>query len=606
MKTCHGASLSFAFCLFAVAPSPVRGDENRRPDPAAVARLVDEKIDSKLRQDGVEPAPTATDEEFLRRVSLDVLGRPPSPDEVTFFVLDPAPDKRGRLVRDSLAASEFARSQARYWREAIGYRAQDRRFQLVAPALEEWLDAAIRADRGWDAIAADLITATGPVQEDGSTGLVVAQMAQAPELAAEVSRLFLGIQIQCAQCHDHPYDEWKREQFHELAAFFARVRVERRQGDGGRPSFEVVSVDPAGRGGAESGDRIRQRLIERFSDFDADQDQKLVAAEVPEPQRRVFDRFIAAGDRNGDKALSLEEVRNLRLPGDRGRGGEYRMPDLERPEAPGTVVHPAFFVNQKAAKKGLGDEDRRRTLVELVTSPENPWFARALVNRVWARLVGQGFVEPVDDMGPGRPVAHPEALDVLAKGFRESGFSLKWLHEAVLQTRAYQRQLRPQPHEPGASRFACVPASRLGADQLFDALAAALDVQPGGAAVPSGRGPGPRDARAQFRALFGFDPSTPQADLQGSIPQALFLMNSPVVHGRVNARGDTPLARLLREHADDQAVISELYLRAFARTPSGRELAVCKDYVAKVGDRAEAFEDIFWSLVNSSEFITRR
>ena len=217
------------------------------------------------------------------------------------------------------------------------------------------------ANTPWNEIATRLITARGNVQDNGSTGLIMAQGGRPEDTVAEISRIFIGIQIQCAQCHDHPTDRWTREQFHQLVAFFPRVAVRPMMRD--NRSFAVVADDLPSRRRTNNNNRFRG---------------------TP----------------------------------------EHYMPDLEDPQARGTLMQPVFFVTGQQLETGALDEARRGQLSRWLTSPENPWFARALVNRLWSELVGEGVYEPVDDIGPDRECSAPRTLDLLASQFAEQQYNI--------------------------------------------------------------------------------------------------------------------------------------------------------------------------------------
>ncbi|MGD9853588.1 MAG: DUF1549 domain-containing protein [Planctomycetaceae bacterium] len=203
----------------------------------AVALQVDGLIQQSLVEQDAVPAARSTDEDFLRRASLDLTGRIPTPEAVTLFGLTPGDEKRAEAINRMLDDPGFSQTWASYWREVIFSRATDMRSRRSQGVFEEWLTEQLAANRPWDAIVTELLTATGDTSEDGRTALIFAHGGDATELAAETSRIFLGIQIQCANCHDHPYDSWKRKDFHELAAFFPRIRVRRNQdGKNGRSS----------------------------------------------------------------------------------------------------------------------------------------------------------------------------------------------------------------------------------------------------------------------------------------------------------------------------------------------------------------------------------
>jgi Protein of unknown function (DUF1549)/Protein of unknown function (DUF1553) len=516
---------------------------------------IDTLLETELTKAGRELSPITRDEDFLRRVTIDLTGSPPTPDKLDEFIADKRPDKRSRVIDELLSTEGYARNWARYWRDVIRFHAIDPRSQITAPKFEEWLTEQLSKNVHWDKIATELITAKGKTEEDGRTYLIFSQFDMentAVNVAAEATRVFLGIQISCAQCHDHPYDQWKREQFHEMAAFFARTLVFREPGN--PRTFEVRSKDDMVRG------------------------------------RPGFAKAAVAKKKGG--VLSLE----------------HGMPDKSDPEKTHTM-HPAFLLGQKPGE-GLSDVERRELFASYVTDANDPWFARAYVNRIWGELMGEGFYEPVDDLGPGREARFPLIINRLASAWRASGYDVKWLFRLIMNTQAYQREIRPRDPSAESTPFAAVCPTRLSADQIFDSLVNALGVEDSGptgrmnyAAAKRGIGGG---ARFQISREFGVDPSAPNDDVQGTVPQALFFMNSPLVAQRINANGDTMLSRWLSVYTQDEEVIRLIYKRVLARSPSANELETCQEYLRQVGDRKEAFEDLLWSLVNSTEFITKR
>lgn len=578
------------------------------PLPAREAAAeVDQLFEAAFPTD-VELAPLTRDEDFLRRASLDLAGTIPSPSEVTLFGLNPDPGKRAELIDRLLDSEGYSEIWASYWTEVIFSRATDQRSRINQPVFAEWIRQQLAENRPWDEVATELITATGNVQEVGQTALIFAHQADPAEIASETSRIFLGIQIQCANCHDHPTDSWTREQFHELAAFFPRTSVQRESQDDPR-SFVVASVN-------ESPRRGQQRDPEQtFRFLDRNRDGRLVKAEVQRAQflRERFDQLLKVADKDGDDALSLAEFRDLPQPpmNQPGRGStEYYMPDLNDPSSRGTLVQPVFFVDETSIEGGMSDLDRREALADLITSPDNEWFSKAFVNRIWAEMTGAGFSMPIDDMGPLRTARHPEVLEFLAGQFAAHGYDVKWLYRTIANTQTYQREIRTL--EPGAEAetFASASPTRLRADQVYNALTKVLGVEQTGfggrGRFPGGPPPGRNGGRAAFSQLFGFDPSTPQEDIVGSIPQALYLMNSPQLSNQVRGVGNTRLAGILRDFEDDEDALAELYLLVLSREPSERELDINEEYIDELGDRTEAFEDIMWSLLNSSEFLSKR
>ncbi|RPI81204.1 MAG: DUF1549 domain-containing protein, partial [Planctomycetaceae bacterium] len=584
------------------------------PDAALVAQRVDQQLAAELAGSNVEVAPRASDEDFLRRVSFDLAGVSPSPEEVTLFNLDPDPLKRAKVIDRLLASDAYGANWARYWRDVIYSRAVEMRARMGQSAFESWIARELRDNVSWADITTQLLTATGNVRDSGQTALIYAQRAEPDEVAAETARIFLGIQLQCANCHDHPTDKWKRDEFHALAAFFPRIQV--RPVPGEMRSFELVSLNPGGRGGANARAEIQkllqepQRLISRL---DRDSDGKLSKNETRRGQNPLLARLFDQGDSDKDGMLTADEIKKIPPPPERkGRGSaEYFMPDLQNPQSEGTKFVPTFFLNGKTPGEGLADLDRRVALASYITSPENPWFAKAFVNRMWAQLLGEGFVTPVDDMGPERAAKSAEVLETLSHGFTASGYDIQWLLRTIANTQAYQRQIRPKSVQENPPAFATALATRLSADQLYDALTRVLGIDELGATPRRPRQQGvPRygDAspRGQFHRLFGFDPSASPEEQQGNLPQALFLMNAPAIHNLIAGQGDTRLAGILSKHSSNDDALRELYLLVHAREPSEQELQVCRDYITQVKNRQDAFEDILWSLINSTEFQTRR
>lgn len=598
-------------CVTATAAEP--------PQPRDVAATVDRLLEAEFARRGVAPAPLCTDEDFLRRVTLDLAGTIPTPREVTYFGLDPSPDKRSRKIDQLLTSEEFSRTWAAYFREVVFSRATEARARIAQQAFEDWLADQLQNNRHWDEITTDILTATGNVQENGAAAMIFAHTGQPDELAGEISRVFLGIQIQCANCHDHPYDAWKRRQFHELAAYLPRIQV-RQELQSRPPVFTVVSADFL-----ERQERARNQFSPEqvFRMLDRNRDGRVTKAEATQagPLAARFEPLLQLADKDKDGALSLEEWLEARnqAPERPGRGSaEYYMPDLENPAARGTLIEPKFFVDGSHLPAGADDLERRSALAAAITDPRNPWFARAFVNRIWTELLGEGFYNPVDDLGPQRTCVYPEVLEALCQGFVAHDYDIHWLFRAITNTRAYQRAVGDRQPGDESPPFASAVPTRLRSDQIYHAVQRVLGVE---GLVGRGRGVGMlaggnnpflqqlagRDpGRFAFFQLFNFDPSTPQDEILGTIPQALFLMNSPLVQQFISANSGTVLAQLLREYPDDADALSELYLRVLSREPTHEEVVICREHISASSTRQQAYEDILWSLLNSSEFLTKR
>ncbi len=591
--------LGLARLSFAEKPAP--------PGVSQSAKAIDAALEAALKSSDTPVVPVVSDEDFLRRVTFDLAGTLPTPEEVTLFGLDPDPKKRGKRIAQLLASEDYATNWMRYWRDVVFSRATNMRAPFARSAFEKWMTEQLKANASWDQVASQLVTATGDVRENGATALIFAQEGNSSEVASEVSRIFLGIQIQCANCHNHPTDKWTREDFHELAAFFPRIRVQPKREEQRLISYEIVSSNPP----PVSRRPQQQRSPEQTMRFlDRNRDGKLTKDEVANsPLGRVFDQILPRVDADKDKAISLAEFKVLsQLQSGRSRGtGEHYMPDLDNPASRGKQIDPVFFISEQTLSNGQRDQERRETLAKWITSPENPWFARAYVNRIWAELLGQGFYSPIDDIGPERNATYPQVLEILTQGFIANKYDVKWLFAVIANTSAYQRQIRPA--DPAAPAFACGTPTRLRSDQVYSAITQVFGIQESSQRRPQGFGGfygSSRSGRDGFNAIFGFDPSTPQEDITGDVPQALFLMNSGQINQLIQASGRTRLNQVLTKYSDNEDALSELYLMVLAREPSQREVAICQKYLAKVNNRNEAFEDLLWSLLNSSEFLSKR
>ena len=500
---------------------------------------IDRLVSAELKRASIKPAPRTTDEQFLRRVWLDLTGSLPMPADVDDFLKDTNANKRARVIDKLLDSKGYARHWGSYWREVIASRVTDPLSLINARAFEKWMEEQLRANRSWADITRAILTATGEVRfrEANKNGpaffLLSRRGADAvTERAAEASRVFLGIQIQCAQCHDHPSDIWKRQQFHEFAAYFGRVR----------------------------------------------------------------ERFIFEEKRiQGVRLVSISF-------------GEYRMPGKDDPKQK-TIIAPRFL-DGKSAGWQLTDAQRRKKLTDAITSKDNPWFAAAFVNRMWGEFMGQSFYQPVDDLGPEKEAVLPTVLARVAGSFRGSNYDIKTLLRAILNSEVYQRQIRPGESAEEHLMFASIYPTRLPADSLWKSLTGTLGQM--GASVGMGMrrpmGPFGRffGLEAQFKQEFAYDPSSRPEEVEGSVSQALLMMNNPIINQKIRATGTNLVARILKAYPDDSAALRVLYLRALARRPTDHELARCRQHIQTAASRAEAFEDILWALINSTEFQTKR
>jgi hypothetical protein len=535
---------------------------------------IDKLVNAELAKLDVKPAPLTTDEQFIRRVYLDLTGKLPPVGDVVAFVKDKNADKRSKLIDKLLDSDDYARHWGQYWRTVITTRATiDFRLNQVQPAFERWMTEQFKANKKWDEITREMLTAKGKVMydkpgENAQAFFLLTRRGQdaTTEIAAETSRIFLGIQIQCAQCHDHPSDVWKRKQFHEFAAYFGRY-------GGERPILEEKKF-------------VGVQLTARFGEY------RMPDKDNPKSGTSISPRFLD-GVAPKIKAGAAPKIENgPKAPFGKGKGGFG-----------------------KGGFGGFGggpsDEARRAALADQIVDKNNPWFAAAFTNRMWGEFMGQSFYSPIDDLGPQKDAFMPHVLARIAGSFRGNGYDVKQLIRDIMNSETYQRQIRPTDPADDHLLFATRNPVRMNGGALWQTLNSTLGpLNQFGAAGPKGGfgGFGGRfgGIEAQFKAEFSFDPSTKAEDIEGSISQALILMNNPQIAQKIKASGNNTLARILKEYSDDKEALKVVYLRTLARRPTDRELARCTDYLKTVGNRNEAFEDILWALINSTEFQMKR
>lgn len=511
---------------------------------------IDQLIFAELKARNLPPAPLTTDEQFVRRLYLDLTGRLPSPAQIAEFIADKDAAKRAKLIDRLLASDAYARHWARYWRDTVIGEQQpgEFRYQLEGE-FEEWLFEQFKKNQPWDATVTALLTAEGMIKrgEQGKNGAIFFLGRVSGEdgqivRTNETARLFLGIQIQCAQCHDANRggkpSQWKQVQFHELTGFFARLA-------GGGPGRAVTQV-------------------------------------------------------------KLNSLKNK---------AEREMPDKDDPDKH-YVTLPRFLDGQAPAQN-IGDLERRSALAQYVTSKKNFWFAAAYVNRVWGEYLGQSFYDKVDDLGPNRNdygVMRP-ILARLTGAFRAADYDTRALARLVLNTQAYQRQSQLGQTADQHLAFAAVYPTRLRADVVRQSLEGIL----GQWTVA----PWDRIAK-NLEAEFYFDPSAKPDEVQGGILQALWLMNNQMVNNPMRYKAppapakadakagsnETLLQQVLTAHTQDDDAVRALYLRVLARKATDREMQTCREHLQETlqakGKRTDAFEDILWALINSTEFLRKR
>ena len=487
----------------------------------AERNYIDRLVNAKLRQLQFLPAETCADDEFVRRVYLDVIGLLPGVDETKTFLADTSADKRAKLIDTLLARPEYARFWALKWGDLLRLSP----LQVTAGGVQKyhrWLVRAFEENRPYDEFVRELLTAQGSTFENPVANFY-RTTATTTDTLETTAQLFLGARLQCAKCHNHPYERWTQDNYYGMGAIFERVK----RRETGRAGEQIIYTARRG--------------------------------EITQPRTGREMKPWAPG------------------------AGELATPD---------------------------DADRREVFAAWLTRPENPFFARVEANRIWAHVLGQGIVEPVDDFRDSNPPANVELLDALARDFAAHKFDRKHVLRTILNSRTYQASSRTGPfNEDDTRNFSHARQRLLTAEQLLDAVCQVTGVPERFGNLPAGtlatQLPAPEPGNA-FLGVFGQParisacacerPGAPQ------LAQALQLFNGALIHGKLQAK-ENRIRRALAANRSDAEIITELYLAALCRAPKPNELAITTQHVTGKPDRATALEDIGWSLLNVNEFL---
>ncbi len=626
-------------------------------DWRSVTAQVDALIGAKLAEEGVKPAEQSSDAEFLRRLYLDLLGTVPTPEEVRVFSADNNRSKRSAKIEELLASDSYSEHQASFWFRTLtglsvhqGRQREGQGGRYVTGEggknFHQWLATQIAANRPYNEMAQDLISATGRTDENGATGYIARWESNANNTAGAVAKHFLGVQIQCAQCHDHIYEpDWKQKDFQGMAAFFAGTRVQRvpeygelrqlrtrMQNDGklpankkggkkGKASRELKRPGAAGEGMPGNGmDGGMDGGMEGSDEMGGGKERAGMAKEAIAARMRELRKYaniVVVSDQKANARGAKRAMERLKV-------AKKKNPDaLARIELMSTT--PKFWLASEAAD--VPGISRRYLLARWVTSKENPYFARTLANRMWAHFMGRGIVDPIDDFNSFQAPSHPELLKLLGEDFKTNGHDLRRIQRILLNSATYQRSSRwSEETQPDAALFAKAPIRPLNTEQLYFSLIRATGIET--RLNQASRRQQQQIQQAIFSVftfVFDDDEGKAEEDFSGSIPQGLFLMNGellqralsggkalPEVKGRRGGKNrrrrqrpaQSMLENLLRSESSDTARVSQLYVRAYGREPTTDESAEARKFLKAQGGDAKAYEDFFWAILNSAEFMT--
>lgn len=482
---------------------------------------VDELIGKKLATLRVEPSGLASDEEFLRRVTIDITGTLPTRSEVEAFREDSDPEKRARKIDELLGRKEFSRVWALKWAELLMVRTVTNRVDYKPMFLySKWLEEQIDNEVPLDTMVRNLLSASGSSFTTPQVNFYQVE-PESLKIAENVAQAFLGIRMQCAQCHNHPFDRWTMDDYYGFAAFFSQV-------------------------GRKTGEDYREVI--------------------------VFDR----------------------------NGGDVKHP------VDGRSMKPKFLGEEEPEFEG---RPYREVLAEWVTSPENPYFATNIANRVWAHYMGSGIIEPVDDVRISNPPSNPELLEALGKKLMEYDYDLRQLVRDICNSNAYQRStVATESNATDTRNYARALPRRLPAEALLDCICQVTESPEKLPGLPLGsRAVEIADGNSSTYFLTTFGRATRETVCacevkhEPTLSQALHLLNGATVHGKIE-QGKV-VERLLKEGMTPHEVVDEIYVRSLGRKPTQAEREKIEQVLGSGEAPVGELNDLFWAVLNSREFL---
>lgn len=511
---------------------PLGAPVENLPEPR---NFIDALVFAKLKKMGLPPSGNCDDATFIRRVTLDIAGRLPTPGEAKRFLESKDAGKRDALIDSLLDSTDYADYFANKWSSLLRNKQANPNQKRGTFAFHDWIRDSFAANKPYNQFVREIVAASGDLMDNPPVAWF-RQVKDSNSQLEDTAQLFLGTRLQCAQCHHHPYEKWSQDDYYSLAAVFTQTARK----SGAQPGEEVIY------------------------------------------------------HRRGKPSATNKKTK--------------------KPVGPAALG--------TAFKSLTPDDDPRMALADWMSGPENPYFAKSLVNRYWKHFFNRGLVEPEDDMRETNPPTNPELLEALAKNFIETGFDLKQLIRTMCQSRVYQ--LSSAPNNFNSVDKLCYSryyARRLTAETLYDSVSLLLNKEPQFDGVPVGMKAvqlpdNSFNANSYFLSVFGRPESSSACECErsqeASLAQALHLLNSKDIQEKLAAENGRP-ALLAKNAAPDDEKVRQLYLLAFSREATEDELKVARAHIEKkttgapaekalAGKRA-AYEDIVWALLNTKEFL---
>lgn len=501
----------------------------------ALRDIIDREVRAGWAREKITPPQRATDSVFLRRIYLDLVGMIPAYEEAALFLDDTDPKKRERLIDKLLADPRYARNQAQVWDLNLLGRNPKGIRQTNRDVFRKWLATQFKNNEPYDRIVHKVLTA----KEQGSELFYVANRGS-DDLTTATMRLFLGTQLQCAKCHDHPFEPWTQRDYYGMAGFFVRTFVV--EADGETPHIKKYYV------GEKSTGEVS------FTPDD------LKPGTKARPVKPTF--------------LGGAKLKEPTIPAD------FKEPKLEKNEGP---RKPMF--------------SRREKVVEWITAKDNPYLARAAVNRVWAQFMGRGFVHPVDDFNEATPPSLPKLLKTIETEFITHRFDVKWLIREIVNSQAYQATDVGSTMDAMPRFYERARVRPLSAEELTASLhlATGLGVESALKSTPS-----------EHMMKYLGEPTDGQGRFQGSLSEHLFIHNGDVFRGLCRPHNGNFAESLLKSTDPLEAKVERMFLSVLSRRPTADERERFISYLSVDAKdtklASQKMEEAMWVLVSCSEF----
>ncbi|MEZ6057058.1 MAG: DUF1549 and DUF1553 domain-containing protein [Planctomycetaceae bacterium] len=516
------------------AAVPLGASVDSLPQPE---NFVDELVFANLREIGIPASGLCDDATFLRRVTLDIAGRLPTQEEAEAFLVSTDPERRNEVIERLLRSPGYADYFANKWTSLLKNRRDDASDITSNFAFHAWIRDSLLANVPYDQIVRELLAATGTVVSNPPVAWYK-RVKEPKQQLEDVAQLFLGVRLQCAQCHHHPFERWSQDDYYSLAAFFSQV---------GRKPTDTRGED------------------------------------------QIFHQ------------RGMAKAKNVRT---------------------GVELRPAAFGDDVG--EITPDQDPRLRLADWMSSSENPFFARALVNRYWKHFLGRGLIEPEDDLRDTNPPTNPELIAALEQHFIASGFDLKDLVRVITRSKTYQLSSVPNEHNlVDRQNFSRYYPKRLQAEVLLDAIDDLAGTRTSFANLPAGTRAvalpdNSYNKSSEFLRIFGRPESSSVCECErvqsSSLGQSLHLINSSELKAKL-ATGSGRALTLAASNLPDDAKVRQLYLVAMSREPKSHEMETALAYLkAPLNDASgqpidarqaakQNYQDLIWALINTKEFL---